>query len=156
MAKNPSAQAALVCKQAEKQLAKKDLCAHFCRAIVQDQHGAPSTATVIWIHPNCCDLKQQEIHFGHVILVDALTGKFVASIYTLHPDDERNKHLRDKFHWAVQLLYHHGIARRMCSTNKAAKDLGAAKSGEMYPMGSCGASDAGKSGGMLICFSLYI
>ncbi|KAH9808378.1 hypothetical protein DFH28DRAFT_910146 [Melampsora americana] len=150
MVKNPSAQAALVRKQAEKRLAKKDLRAHFRRAIVQDQHGAPSTAKVIRIHPNRHDLKQREIYFGHVILVDTLSGEFVASIYTLHPDDERNKHLKDKFDWAVQLLYHHGIARRMCTTNKAAKDLGAAKSGEMYPIGSRGASDAGKSGGAYV------
>ncbi|EGF97286.1 uncharacterized protein MELLADRAFT_86101 [Melampsora larici-populina 98AG31] len=150
MAKNPSAQSALARKQVEKRLAKKDLRAHFRRAIVQDQHGAPSTAKVIRIHPNRRDLKEREIYFGHVILVDALTGEFIASIYTLHPDDEKNKNLKDKFDWAVQLLYHHGLARRKCSTNKAAKALGAAMSGEMYPVGSRGASDAGKSGGAYV------
>ncbi|EGG12113.1 uncharacterized protein MELLADRAFT_89366 [Melampsora larici-populina 98AG31] len=114
-------------------------------AVVQDQHGTPSTAKVIRCDPNRQVVRT--IESGHVVLVDSLTGEFIASIYTLHEDDDSNKHLREKFDWAVQILYHHGLARNKCEVNKAQKALGDAKSGEMYPTGSRGGTDKGKSGG---------
>ncbi|EGF97295.1 uncharacterized protein MELLADRAFT_114445 [Melampsora larici-populina 98AG31] len=157
MAKNPSQLASLARKQNDKRLNKKVLRSNLCRAIIQEQHGTPSTAKVLRIHRNPPDLQEplinrtnlQEriIDHGHVILVDALTGEFIASIYTIHNDDNTNKHLRDKFDWAVQILYHHGLARKKCDINKAQQALGDAKSGEMYPTGSRGGTDKGKSGG---------
>ncbi|EGG08774.1 uncharacterized protein MELLADRAFT_104603 [Melampsora larici-populina 98AG31] len=146
MGKNSSQLDSLAPKQAEKRLRKKEQHNQLCRAIVQEQHGTPSTAKVLRIHPNRPDLQERIIDHGHVILVDALTREFITSIYTLHNNDNTNKHLRAKFDWAVQILYHHGLAHKQCDINKAQEALGDAKSGEMYPTGSRGGTDKGKSG----------
>lgn len=156
MGKNSSQLEALARKQAEKRLNKKELRNHLCRTIVQEKHGTPSTAKVLRLHPNRPDLQERIIDHGHVILVDALTGEFIASIYTLDKDEDTNKHLRDKFDWAVPILYHHGLARKKCDINKAHQAPGEAKSGEMYPIGSRGGTDKGKSGGKLIYLELLL
>ncbi|EGG11769.1 uncharacterized protein MELLADRAFT_102217 [Melampsora larici-populina 98AG31] len=150
MGKNPSQLASLARKQAEKRQEKKDLHADFRRSIVHDQHGAPTTAKVIHVLPNRPDLKERIISYGHVILVDGHTGEFIASIFTLHNNHNNNQNLRDQFDWATKLLYHHGLARNKCTINKAAEALGQAKSGEMYPIGSRGGTDKGKSAGAYV------
>ncbi|KAH9813951.1 hypothetical protein DFH28DRAFT_1128078 [Melampsora americana] len=147
MGKNSSQLASLAQQQAEKRLKKKQLRTHFQRVIVQEQHGSPSTAKVLHIHPSRPDLKERIIEHGHVILVDALNSEFIATIHTLQNNDETNEHLREKFDWAVQILYHHGLACKKCDINKAHQALGNAKSGEMYPTGSHGGTDKGKSSG---------
>ncbi|KAH9807715.1 hypothetical protein DFH28DRAFT_1100499 [Melampsora americana] len=150
MGKNPSQLASIARKQVEKRQAKKDLLTKFRRSIVQDHHGAPTTAKVLRVLPNRPDLKERIISYGHVILVDAHTDEFIASIFTLHNDDNNNKNLRDQFDWAVKLLYHHGLSRNKCTINRAAEALGQAKSGEMYPIGSRGGTDKGKSAGAYV------
>ncbi|KAH9808383.1 hypothetical protein DFH28DRAFT_1196526 [Melampsora americana] len=145
MGKNPSQLASIVRKQVEKRQAKKDLHTNFRRSIVQDHHGAPTTAKVLRVLPNRPDLKERIISYGNVILVDAHTDEFIASIFTLHNDDDNNKNLRDQFDWAVKLLYHHGLSRNKCTINRAAEALGQAKSGEMYPIGSQGGTDKGNT-----------
>lgn len=112
MVRNIPQFAPLVQKQTEKRLTKKQLRAQLRRALVQEQHCATRTAKVLCMLPNRPGLKESIIDCGNVLLADALTGDFIASIYTLHGNDETGKHLRAKFDWAVQILYHHGLARK--------------------------------------------
>ncbi|KAH9813117.1 hypothetical protein DFH28DRAFT_930302 [Melampsora americana] len=67
--------------------------------------------------------------------------------YKFQNNDETNKHLRDKFNWAVQILYHHGLAHKNCDVNKANQAPGDAKNGKIFATSSCSGTDKGKFGG---------